>query len=160
MIKNSAVELSDLDRAILRELQADGHLSNADLARRINLSPPATHTRVKRLEQLGYIRQYTALVDREKLGYDLLCFVQVTIQLHQPEQVRSFPEHIRQLPEVLECHHVTGDYDYLLKVIARNRKELEHFLMERLTPIPGVARIQTSVVLDEIKFITQVSVPS
>lgn len=160
MIKNSAVELSDLDRAILRELQADGHLSNADLARRINLSPPATHTRVKRLEQLGYIRQYTALVDREKLGYDLLCFVQVTIQLHQPEQVRSFPEHIRQLPEVLECHHVTGDYDYLLKVIARNRKELEHFLMERLTPIPGVARIQTSVVLDEIKFITQMSVPS
>lgn len=158
MIKNSAVELSDLDRAILRELQADGHLSNADLARRINLSPPATHTRVKRLEQLGYIRQYTALVDREKLGYDLLCFVQVTIQLHQPEQVRSFPKHIRQLPEVLECHHVTGDYDYLLKVIARNRKELEHFLMERLTPIPGVARIQTSVVLDEIKFITQMSV--
>jgi DNA-binding Lrp family transcriptional regulator len=160
MIKNSATELSDLDRAILRELQADGHLSNADLARRINLSPPATHARVKRLEQLGYIRQYTALVDREKLGYDLLCFVQVTIQLHQPEQVQSFPEHIRQLPEVLECHHVTGDYDYLLKIIVRNRKDLEHFLMERLTPIPGVARIQTNVVLDEIKSITQVSVTS
>lgn len=160
MIKNSVSELSDLDHAILRELQADGRLSNADLARRINLSPPATHTRVKRLEQLGYIRQYTALVDREKLGYDLLCFVQVTIQLHQPEQVRSFPEHIRQLPEVLECHHVTGDYDYLLKIIVRNRKELEHFLMERLTPIPGVARIQTNVVLDEIKSITQVRVPS
>lgn len=160
MIKNSVSELSDLDHAILRELQADGRLSNADLARRINLSPPATHTRVKRLEQLGYIRQYTALVDREKLGYDLLCFVQVTIQLHQPEQVRSFPEHIHQLPEVLECHHVTGDYDYLLKIIARNRKELEHFLMERLTPIPGVARIQTNVVLDEIKSITQVRVHS
>src|SRR5262245_43233250 len=99
MIKNSGIELDDIDRAALRELQADGRLSNADLARRINLSPPATHTRVRRLEQLGYIRQYTALVDREKLGYDLLCFVQVTIQLHQPEQVRSFPEHIRQLPE-------------------------------------------------------------
>lgn len=158
MIKNSVAELSQLDRAILRELQADGHVSNADLARRINLSPPATHARVRRLEQLGYIRQYTALVDREKLGYDLLCFVQVTLQLHQPEQVRSFPEHIRQLPEVLECHHVTRDYDYLLKIIARNRQELERVLMERLTPIPGVARIQTNVVLDDVKAITQVSV--
>lgn len=158
MIKNSVSDLNELDRAILRELQADGHLSNADLARRINLSPPATHARVRRLEQLGYIRQYTALVDREKLGYDLLCFVQVTLQLHQPEQVWSFPEHIRQLPEVLECHHVTGDYDYLLKIITRNRKDLEHFLMERLTPIPGVARIQTNVVLDEVKAMTQVSV--
>ena len=160
MIKNSVSELNELDRAILRELQADGHLSNADLARRINLSPPATHARVRRLEQLGYIRQYTALLDREKLGYDLLCFVQVTIQLHQPEQVRSFPEHIRQMPEVLECHHVTGDYDYLLKIIVRHRKDLETFLMDRLTPIPGVARIQTNVVLDEIKSITQVSVDS
>ena len=160
MIKNSATELDDLDRAILRELQADGHLSNADLARHISLSPPATHTRVRRLEQLGYIRQYTALVDREKLGYDLLCFVQVTIQLHQPEQVRSFPAHIRQLPEVLECHHVTGDYDYLLKIIVRHRKDLESFLMDRLTPVPGVARIQTNVVLDEIKSTTQVSVES
>jgi Lrp/AsnC family transcriptional regulator, leucine-responsive regulatory protein len=158
MIKNSQTETLDaLDRAILRELQADGHLSNADLARRITLSPPATHTRVRRLEQAGYIRGYTALLNREVLGYDLLCFIEVTLQLHQPEQVKNFPTFMQQMPEVLECHHVTGGYDYLLKVVVRNRTDLEHFLMDRLTPIPGVARIQTHVVLDELKATTTLS---
>jgi DNA-binding Lrp family transcriptional regulator len=146
--------LDELDKAILGILQNEGNISNAELARRINLSPPATHARIKRLEEQGYIRQYAALLGPEKIGYDMLCFVQISLQLHQPEQVQGVRDAIRQLPEVLECYHVTGEYDYLLKVIIHNRKDLERFVIERLTPIPGIARIHTSLVLTEVKATT------
>lgn len=146
--------LHPLDVAILRELQSDGRISNVELARRVHLSPPATHARVKRLEKEGLIRQYGATLDREKAGFDLLCFIQITIQLHQPQQVEKFRTLVRQLPEVLECHHITGEYDYLLKVALRNRQDLERFVVKQLTPIPGVARIHTSLVLSEIKAVS------
>ena len=148
------IQLHPLDAAILRELQNDGRISNVELARRVHLSPPATHARVKRLEQEGYIRQYGATLDREKAGFDLLCFIQITLQVHQPQQVEKFRTLIRQMPEVLECHHITGEYDYLLKVALRNRKDLERFVVKQLTPMPGVARIHTSLVLSEIKATT------
>ncbi len=145
-------ELDEIDRTILIALQQDGAISNAELARRISLSPPAVHARIKRLEDLGYIQQYVAVLDREKLGYDMLCMVGVTLQRHQPEQIDRFHEEVRRMPEVMECHFLTGDFDYLLKVVVRNRKELERFLMDRLTRIPGVSRVSTSLVLGEIKY--------
>jgi DNA-binding Lrp family transcriptional regulator len=155
MIKNSQnLMLDDLDKALLRALQADGRLSNVELARKISLSPPATHTRLKRLEKDGYIRQYSAVVDREKAGYDLLCFIHISLQMHQVEQVDKFREATHHMPEVLECHHITGEYDYLLKVALKNRKDLERFVVDKITPIPGVARIHTSLVLAEVKSTT------
>ncbi len=144
-------DIDDIDRQILTALQNDGAISNAELARRISLSPPAVHARIKRLEELGYIKQYLALLNRELLGYDMLCMVSVTLQRHQPEQIDSFHDVVRGMPEVLECYFLTGDHDYLLKVVVRNRKELERFLMDKLTRIPGVARVSTSLVLGEIK---------
>jgi Lrp/AsnC family transcriptional regulator, leucine-responsive regulatory protein len=147
-------ELDTLDRVILRELQADSSMSNVELAQRVNLSPPAIHARIKRLEQMGYIRQYVALLDRERVGYDMLCFIHVGLQMHQLEQVDNFRTVVAQMSEVLECHFVTGEYDYLLKVAIRNREDLQNFLIERLTPIPGIARIHTSLVLTEIKSTT------
>ncbi|MFO7664564.1 MAG: Lrp/AsnC family transcriptional regulator [Chloroflexota bacterium] len=146
--------LDDTDKKALRVLQADGRLSNVELARRIDLSPPATHARLRRLEQEGFISGYTALLDREKAGFDLLCIIQISLQMHQLEQVEAFRELVRQMPEVLECHHITGEYDYLLKVVLRNRKDLERFVVDRLTPVPGVARIHTSLVLTEVKSTT------
>ena len=143
--------LDALDQRILDELQKDARISNAELARRVNLSPPATHARVKRLEEKETIQQYVALLDRQRTGYDMLCFVRVSLQLHDLDQVTGFHEAIRRMPEVLECHHVTGDYDYLLKVVAHNTEDLENFLVNRLTPIPGVAQIHTSLVLREVK---------
>ena len=152
MIKNSVnIMLDEIDRSILQTLQEDGRLTNVELAKRISLSPPAIHARLRRLEKDGYINRYTAVVDREKAGYDLLVFIHVSLQMHQLEQVEEFRSRTRQMPEVLECHHITGEYDYLLKVALRNRKDLERFLVDRLTPIPGVARIHTSLVLTEIK---------
>lgn len=152
--------INDYDRAILNALQQDGRIANAELARRLNLSPPAIHARLRRLEEAGLIARYAALLDREKLGFDLLCFINVSLQRHTREHVDVFRDRIRGLPNVLECHHVTGEYDYLLKVVVRNRKELEHLLMEELTPIPGVAHIHTSLVLNEIKAATALPLDS
>lgn len=143
--------LDAIDRDILRLLQADGRLSNQDLARRIGLSPPATHARVRRLERSGVIARYAAIVDPELAGFDLLCFVHVGLRGHGRDDVDRFREVIAAVPEVLECHHVTGEHDYLLRVALRGRRDLERFLVERLAPIPGVARIQTSLVIREVK---------
>lgn len=152
--------MDELDIAILRELQDDGRLSNVELARRINLSPPATHARIKRLEEQGLIRQYVALLDPVKVGYDMVCFVSISLQLHQSEELEAMRRRISRMPEVLECFHVTGEFDYLLKVVVRNRQELQHFVVERITPMPGVARIHTSLVLAEVKSTTSLPLPA
>jgi DNA-binding Lrp family transcriptional regulator len=143
--------LNPIDIRILQELQQDARISNTELARRVNLSPPATHSRVKRLERQGIIEAYVTLLDRRKADYDMLCFVRVSLQLHDTAQVSGFHKAMLKMPEVLECHHVTGDYDYLLKVVAHNTEDLEHFLVHRLTPISGIAQIHTSLVLREVK---------
>lgn len=150
----AANELDELDTAILRELQSNSRISNADLARRINLSPPAVHARMKRLEQQGYIREYIVLLSREKLGYDMLCFINISLQMHQIEDIVRFRQAIEAMPEVLECYHLTGEYDYLLKVVIHNRQDLERFIVKHLTPMPGIARIHTSLVLTEVKSTT------
>lgn len=148
-------ELDDMDQAILRELQADARLSNAELARRINLSQPAVHNRVRRLEARGFIRRYVTLLDRDMAGYDLLCFIHVRMQIHQFDQIALFRERVKTIPQVLECYHVTGEYDYLLKVVVRNRHDLEDLVVNHLTPIPGVAHILTSLVFAEVKYSTE-----
>jgi len=148
--------LDALDEEILNRLQHDGRVSNVELSRQVNLSPPAVHARIKRLEEDGFIQQYTAVVNRELLGFDMLCFVQLNLQLHTTQQVEQLRKSIMEMPEVLECHHVTGEFDYLLKVVVRNRKDLERFVVHRLTPVPGIARIHTSLVLTEVKHTSEV----
>ncbi len=143
--------LDAIDRDILRQLQCDGRLSNQDLARRVGLSPPATHARVRRLERSGVIGRYAAILDTERAGFDLVCYVSVGLRGHGRDDVDRFREIIGGVPEVLECHHVTGEHDYLLRVALRGRRDLERFLVDRLAPIPGVARIQTSLVIREVK---------
>lgn len=156
-MKDYSQDIDDTDRAILTELQNDSSISNVELARRISLSPPAVHARIKRLEELGYVRQYAAILDREMLGYDLLCLISVTLEVHHVQNITQFRDAVTQMPEVLECYFVTGEFDYLLKIAVRSRAELERFLMEKLTPVPGIARIATSIVLTEIKFTTSLS---
>lgn len=152
--------LDELDVAILRELQEEGRLTNVELARRINLSPPATHARIKRLDEQGLIRRYVALLDPEKMGFDMMCFISISLQLHQTEELEAFKERISRIPEVLECFHVTGEFDYLLKVVVRNRQELQNLVVERITPMVGVARIYTSLVLTEVKSTTTLPLPA
>lgn len=151
MLESSEVKLDASDRAILKVLQSSGRIRNVELADRVNLSPPATHARVKRLEDLGAIKRYAAILDRQKLGNDCMCFITVSLELHQADKLQLFFENILALPQVLECHHLTGNSDYLLKVVIKNNREMEDFISNKLVTMPGILRVSTSVVLREIK---------
>ena len=140
-----------LDHAILHELQANGRISLADLARKIHLSPPAVYQRIKRLERAGVIKQYVALVDRQAAGYDLMCFIRVIIEPHTRENLSAFQAAIETQSCVLECYHAAGGHDVLLKVVVQKQQELERFINEQLMAFPGVQRIETTLVLTEMK---------
>ena len=156
MLKSSTVELDKTDKFILNVLQEDGRISNSDLAKTVHLSPPATLARVKRLEQEGYVKGYVSILNREKTGHDTICFISVSLELHQPDKLRQFFEAVRLLPQVQECHHLTGESDYLLKVVLKNNREMEDFISNTLLPMPGMSRVHTSVVLKEIKSSTAI----
>lgn len=153
-MKDSRTGLDDLDLELLKRLQRDASASKADLARQLNLSQPAVHHRIKRLEERGYIRAYVALLDRQLLDLDLTCFVQISVQRHHRDHIVAFELAVLAIPEVLDCHHMTGEFDFLLRVVVANRKALETLLVDRLSTLPGVAHLQTSVVLSEVKQIT------
>lgn len=150
------ITLDELDRTLLRALQEDSRQTNAELARLVDLSATGLHKRLRRLEEAGIITRYVAQVDREAVGYDMLCFVQVTLQRHEPDAVENFRREVQEMAEVLECHHLTGEFDYLLKVIVKNRKHLEQFILHTLTPLRGMDKIRTSLVLSEIKATTAI----
>jgi DNA-binding Lrp family transcriptional regulator len=158
MMKDAHTGLDELDTELLKRLQADASASNADLGRQLNLSQPAIHHRIKRLEERGYIQRYVALLDRELLGLDLMCFVQVSVQRHHRDHIVAFEQAVLAMPEVLDCHHLTGEFDFLLKVVVANRKALETLLVERLSTLPGVTHLQTSVVLSEVKHVTSLPI--
>jgi DNA-binding Lrp family transcriptional regulator len=157
MIKIHTHKLDDIDKAILKIVQTQANIKESELARRVNLSAPATHQRLKHLQDEGYIRQFVALLDREKMGFGLLCFVQISLPVHQANLEGKVQETIVSMPEVLECFQVTGEQDYLLKVALRDQKHLRHFLNEQLTPMLGSARISTQLVLNEIKSKTELN---
>lgn len=149
-IKNKG--LDNVDLQILAILQREVQISNAELARRVNLSPPATHTRVKRLENEGYIDQQVAILNQEKLGFDLLCYIFMSTNIHQEKQIEELENRLKTMSEILECHCLTGAYDYLLKVVIRDRQDLNQFI-RKLNKL-GVSRIQTNLSLREIKYST------
>lgn len=142
--------LDQVDRKILKLLQQDGRISNVDLASKVNLSSPAIHARVRRMEKEGIIKHYMAVLDQEKIGFELTCFISASIQLHQTKSLHAFREHVKKIPEVLECHKVTGEFDYLMKVVVQDRKALRD-LIEKLTNIPTVSQLNTRLVVDEVK---------
>ena len=144
-------QLDERDRAILRLLQENSRISSAELARQVNLSAPGLQKRLRKLEEKGTIDRYVTLVNREALGLDLLCFAQVTLAHHYPECISTFCDRVQSLTEVLECHHLTGEFDYLLKFVVVNHQYLEKLLREKISPIPGVDKIRTSIVLNEVK---------
>ena len=144
-------ELDSLDRQLLAHLQQDGRLSTAELARRLELSGPGLQKRMRKLEEQGVIRGYATVIDREAVGLDLLCFIHVTLAHHRPNSVKRFPEKIKNMPEVLECHFLTGEFDYLLKVVVANHDHLEKFLFGKLMKAGGIDRTRTSIVVKEVK---------
>jgi Lrp/AsnC family leucine-responsive transcriptional regulator len=139
------------DRILLQTLQHKGRASNVELSEQVNLSPPQCYRRVQRLEQEGVIRGYSAQVDAAALGLGVTAFVNLNIAREQFKQVRELEKAIRQFPEILECYTISGDFDYLLKVVATDLKSLSSFLTDRLMQVPGVAGVRSMVCLEEIK---------
>src|SRR5262245_27084996 len=129
--------LDDLDGQLLTCLQEDARATAASLARRFKLSPPALQKRLRKLEKRGVIKRYATVVSREEAGLDLLCFVHVMLAHHQPAAIKRFPGHIERMPEVLECHFLTGEFDYLLKIVVGDHAALEQFLFEKLMKVEG-----------------------
>jgi Lrp/AsnC family transcriptional regulator, leucine-responsive regulatory protein len=154
------MRLDGVDLRILGLLQADARISSADLAREVALSPPGVQKRLRKLEERGVIERYATIIQREAIGLDLLCIVQVSLAHHEPRIVEGFREAVRAMPEVLECHYLTGEFDYLLKVVVANHQHLEQFLFEKLTRSKGVDKIRTSIVLNEIKHSTSLPLGS
>ena len=144
---NELPDLDEVDRDILRALQADGRISNVALAERCRLSPSSTLERVRRLERSGVIEGYVARVAPGALGHQVVVFVSVGMREHDQKALTHFERAVAELPEILECHHVTGDFDYLLKAIVRDVAALRSMLVERVSALPSVARVQTTLVL-------------
>ena len=147
-----------LDRRILHELQLDGKLSNTALAGRVNLSESACLRRVRRLEEGGLLRGYVALVDQSNAGYPDNVFVQITLTSQQQGDLASFEEAVRELPEVMECYLMSGDADYLLRVIVKDARDYERIHSQTLTSLPGVDRVHSSFALRTVTKKTEVPI--
>jgi len=149
------MNLDQIDFKILRELQGNGRLSNHDLAKRVGLSPSPCWRRVKKLEDEGIIDHYAAILDPEKTGFNLLAYAQVMLEKHQMDQLDEFDQMIRERDEVLEYYSMSGDCDFLLKVITKNIKEYEEFQTQFLMRLPVVRSVSTSFVLKQNKHTTR-----
>lgn len=144
-------KLDRTDRLILKYLQEDGRISNVALAKKVNLSPTPCLERVRRLERHGYIRGYTALLDAAMVEAGLLVFVEIDLLRTSPDAFRDFRRAAQKLPELLECHLVSGNFDYLLKARVRNMQEYRNLLGEKILALPGVSDSRSYVVMEEVK---------
>jgi Lrp/AsnC family leucine-responsive transcriptional regulator len=144
----------ELDGHILERLQKNARISNASLARSLGLSPSACLRRIQSLEQAGFIRAYVAMLSPERLGLEVSVFIQVSLEKKDATSLQTFEKSIIKWPEVVECYLMTGDSDYLLRVVAESVSNFERFLIDRLAKIPGVATIRSSFALKQVKYTT------
>jgi len=159
-MKSAAGELDRIDRSILRELQKDGRMANVELSRRVGLSATPCLERVKRLERQGFIKGYTALVAPEKVRAALLVFVEIRLTRTSPDVFDEFKKSVIDLSEVLECHLVSGDFDYLIKARVADMVAYRTLLGETLLTLPGVSGSRTYVVMEEVKESREIPIPA
>jgi Lrp/AsnC family leucine-responsive transcriptional regulator len=143
--------LDRTDRNILQCLQADGRMSNVTLAKQVNLTATPCLERVRRLERDGYIAGYIAKLNPEMVEAGLLVFVEINLLRNSPDAFRDFSRQARELPEILECHLVSGNFDYLIKARVRDMHEYRSLLGEKILALPGVSDSRSYVVMEEVK---------
>lgn len=158
MPDNAVLGLDAVDRQILRELQADGRLSNVDLAERVHLSPSPCLRRVKSLEERGYIRGYMAVLDRQKVNRGMYVHVMVSLTSQRQETLEEFERAVSALDEVLECYLMAGESDYLLAVAAADLDAYQRFFREKLGEVPGVASLRSLIAMKTVKYTTALPV--
>ncbi|MDO8886101.1 Lrp/AsnC family transcriptional regulator [Candidatus Oleimmundimicrobium sp.] len=150
------MRLDQIDRRILHVLQREGRISNADLAERINLSASACHRRVQRLETEGYIRDYVALLDLRRIGKPTTVFVEIKLNSQSDETLEAFERGITRIPDVLECHLMAGEADYLLKLVVEDTDDFARIHRQYLARLPGVAQMQSSFSLRTVQKTTAI----
>jgi Lrp/AsnC family leucine-responsive transcriptional regulator len=154
------MELDATDLRILAVLQQDSSLTNVELARRVHLSPSPCLTRVKALESTRVIQRYVALTDPAALGLGLNVFISISLKDQSRESLAEFERRIDEQDEIMECYLMTGDSDYLIRVALPDIAALERFILNRLTPIPGIEKIRSSFALKQVRYKTALPLPS
>lgn len=150
-----ALELDKLDRKILGLIQADASLTASDIAEKVNLSQPPCWRRIKKLEEGGYINRRVGMLDRKKLGFNVVIYTEVKLSANGRQGVGAFEDKIRSFPEVTECYVMMGQIDFLLRIVTKDIDSYEIFFREHLSQLPGVQDINSSVALTEVKYTTE-----
>lgn len=148
---NSALALDDIDLRLLRMLQINSNLTTKELAAKVNLSTTPVFERVKKLEKAGYIKNYIAVLDAEKLNKGLMVFCNVTLKAHTRAIGNQFVKDIVSLEEVVECYNISGDYDFLLKIMVKDMKAYQNFVLNHLGGVKNIGSAQSTFVMGEIK---------
>ena len=151
-------KLDETDNAMLEVLQEDGRATNVKLADRLNLSETPCWRRLKRLEETGVIQGYQANLNRRRLGFGVVAFVEINFSIHRDEAVAAFEQAIQDIPEVLFCHNISGESDYLLQVVSESLESYEKLSRHVIRKLPGVTSVKTSFSLKEIKASTKLPI--
>ncbi|MFT6986677.1 MAG: Lrp/AsnC family leucine-responsive transcriptional regulator [Psychromonas sp.] len=152
------ISLDRIDRNILRELQKNGRISNVELSQKIGLSPTPCLERVKRLEKQAVIKSYTALLDPQHLNASLLVYIELTLKRSSADVFERFNKAAKELDSILECHLVSGDFDYLLKTRVADMSAYRKVLSETLLALPDIKNSRTYVVMEEVKYLTTINI--
>ncbi|SAK46486.1 bkd operon transcriptional regulator [Caballeronia glebae] len=152
--------LDRIDIGILNQLQQNARITNSELARAVNLSATPCFNRVRALEKAGLFKQHVTLLNPEALGLSINVFIQVSLEKQIKDALARFEQAISERPEVMECYLMTGDADYLLRVVLPDVAALERFILERLTKMPGVANIRSSFALKQVRYKTALPLPA
>lgn len=153
------IKLDNIDRKILEILQLNGNITNAQLAKEVGLSPAPTLERVKKLENTGLIKSYHAALDKEKIGLGVNIFVSITLSSHKMNQIKAFVQKIDQIEEVVECHHITGQGDFLLKVLVKDIPSYQKLILDTLSQIEEIGSMQSMVILSTFKDSKVIPIP-
>lgn len=148
-MQNNKLDKTDIE--ILRYLQQDAYMSHKALATKLHKSVTPIHIRIKRLEDEGYLKGYVALVDHTKIGRSLIAYTQVQLKVHSQDALKSFKDEVIKLTEVMECYHMTGAFDFLLRIAIADMNEYNQLLMEKLSRLPDVGTMQSFFVMSEDK---------
>ena len=150
--------IDKIDRSLLNLLQSNTKLNTKELAQKVGLSVTPTYERIKRLEQQGYIKQYVAILDRKLINKNLMVISFVSLLLHSRDMQIEFEKSVIEYPEVIECFHVTGSYDYQLKVVVSDMEEYQSFIKNKLSSINNIANVQSSFVMSSLKDTTAIPI--
>lgn len=151
-------DFDQIDRKILRALQRNARITHKELAAQLDLSITPVFERIKKLERKGIIKHYAAILDPEKVEHGLTVFLQIKLQVHDHKSIALLVDEVNRLDEIMECYHITGESDYLLKVLVKDMKAYEEFVVEKLTKIPGIANMTSCIVMSTTKQKTEMSI--